>query len=80
MTTTDEATFQVVVSELDDKHYVNFNVSDPSEYWQKGYFQVSNFSAQQLIKTTEDFLAEKNNTTGDIDTSSKAVDEGDSPY
>ncbi|WP_293751960.1 DUF4340 domain-containing protein [uncultured Paraglaciecola sp.] len=80
VTTTDETTFQVVVSELDGNHYVNFNVSDPSEYWQKGYFQVSNFSAQQLMKTTEDFLVEENNTTGDIDTSSKAVDEGDSPY
>ena len=27
--------FQVVVSELDDKHFVNFFSSNQTEYWQK---------------------------------------------
>ena len=78
--TSDGTIFQVVVSELDDKHYVNFSVSEPTEYWQKVFFQVSNFTAQQLIKTKDDFLAEKSTTAVSRDTSSKAVDEGDSPY
>jgi hypothetical protein len=78
--TADQRTFHVIVSELEDKHFVNFSSNDQSEYWQKWYYQVSNFSAQQLIKTVDDFLAEENATTSNSDTSSQAVDEGDSPF
>jgi hypothetical protein len=81
--TTDNRIFQLVISELDDKHFVNFSSSEQSEYWQKWFYQVSNFSAQQLIKTLEDFLAEQSDTTNNnetIPTSPTSVDEGDSPY
>lgn len=78
--TTDERVFQVVVSERDDKHFVTFSSSDPSEYWQKWYYQVSNFSAQQLIKTRDDFLAEQSATTSNSDASLQSIEEGDSPF
>tara|TARA_R110002167_G_scaffold159069_1_gene354578 strand:- start:946 stop:1971 length:1026 start_codon:yes stop_codon:yes gene_type:complete len=80
VSTSDEKIFQVIVSELDDKHYVNFSSNDQPEYWQKWYYQVSNFSAQQLIKTLDDFLAEQNATTNNSDPSPETVDEGDSPF
>lgn len=77
--TTDNNIFQVVVSELDDKHFVNFSTSEQSEYWQKIYYQVSNFSAQQLIKTVDDFLAEENTALNKSETTQTPVDEGESP-
>jgi hypothetical protein len=80
VSTSDEKIFQIIVSELDDKHYVNFSSNDQSEYWQKWYYQVSNFSAQQLIKTQDDFLAEQSPTTSNLETSPETVDEGDSPF
>ena len=78
--TADQRTFQVIVSEFDDKHFVNFSSKEHSEYWQKWYYQVSNFAAQQLIKTRDDFLAEESSTTSNSDISPQAVDEGDSPF
>jgi hypothetical protein len=78
--TADQRIFQVVVSELDDKHFVNFSSYDQSEYWQKWFYQVSNFSAQQLIKTIDDFLAEESSNTSNSDVSLQSVDEGDSPF
>lgn len=78
--TADNRIFQVVVSELDDKHFVKFNASEQSEYWQKWYYQVSNFSAQQLVKTVEDFLAAENAKTNNNEASQTIVDEGESPF
>jgi hypothetical protein len=78
--TADQSTFQVIVSEFDDKHFVNFSSKDHSAYWQKWYYQVSNFAAQQLIKTRDDFLAEENSTTSNSEISPPAMDEGDSPF
>jgi hypothetical protein len=79
VSTIDEKIFQVVVSELDDKHFVNFSTREQSEYWQQWYYQISNFSAQQLIKTLDDFLAEENATESASNIISQAVEEGDSP-
>ena len=62
VSTADNKIFQVIVSELDDKHFVNFSSKGQSEYWQNWYYQVSNFSAQQLIKTLDDFLVQQNNS------------------
>jgi hypothetical protein len=76
--TVDQKIFQVVVTKIDDKHFVNFISSGQPEYWQKWYYQVSNFSAQQLIKTLDDFLAEQNPTTSD--TRPQPIEEGESPY
>lgn len=76
--TVDQKIFQVVVTKIDDKHFVNFISNDQPEYWQKWYYQVSNFSAQQLIKTLDDFLAEQNPTTSD--TRPQPIEEGESPY
>jgi hypothetical protein len=71
--------FQVVVSELDDKYFVNFFSSNRTEYWQKWTYQVSNFSAQQLIKTVDDFLEQEEIITSISDTTYQTVNEGDSP-
>ena len=79
VSTAEENVFQVVVSELNDKHFVNFSATGQSEYWQKGYYQISNFSAQQLIKTVDDFLAEETSSTVTSSNVSQAVEEGDSP-
>jgi hypothetical protein len=79
VTTIEYDIFQVVVSELEDKHFVKFSASDSPEYWQTFYFQVSNFSAQQLIKSLDDFLAEENATTGNNDLIPEMIEEGDSP-
>jgi hypothetical protein len=71
--------FQVVVSELDNKYFVNFFSSNQTEYWQKWTYQVSNFSAQQLIKTIDDFLEQEEAITSNSDTKYQNVDEDDSP-
>jgi hypothetical protein len=73
-------TFQVFVSEQGDKQFVNFSSNGQSEYWQNWYYQISNFSAQQLTKTLDDFLAEENTTTTNSDTRLQTVEEGDSPH
>jgi hypothetical protein len=80
VSTSDGKIFQVFVSEFNDKYYVNFSSNDQPEYWQKWYYQVSKFSAQQLVKTLDDFLAEQSTTTSNSETSPDTVDEGDSPY
>jgi hypothetical protein len=77
--TAEQKIFQMVVSELDDKYYVNFTSKGPPDYWQKWYYQISNFSAKQLIKTLDDFLVEEIKTTIPSNNSTQAVDEGDSP-
>lgn len=77
--TADNSIFQVMVSEIDGKHFVNFSSSEESEYWQKWYYQVSNFSAQQLIKSVDNFLAEENAAANNNETRQTSVDEGESP-
>lgn len=71
---------KLVVSEMNDNHLVSFHSDLPSEYWYKWHYQISNFSAQQLIKTTEDFLAEKSESLmNDTIDNTQTVDEGESP-
>jgi hypothetical protein len=72
--------FQVVVSQSDDKYFVHFEANDPTDYWHKWYYQVSQFSAQQLVKTMDDFLKEEPNNTKDSKAEPTSVDEGESPY
>jgi hypothetical protein len=67
-----------VVSELDDKHFVNFSSNGPPEYWHQWYYQISYFSAQQLIKRLDDFLVEEN-TTKNNETKPQTIEEGESP-
>jgi hypothetical protein len=79
--TAEGTVFQVIVSEVDNKYFVNFISDGQSEYWQKWLYQVSYFSAQQLIKTLDDFLLEKSTTpaTSDINIRPQSIEEGDSP-
>ncbi|MFT4808599.1 MAG: hypothetical protein ACI9LX_001930 [Paraglaciecola sp.] len=79
LSTTDQKIFQVVVSELNDAYFVNFSATNQTEYWQKWYYQVSNFSAQQLIKTLDDFLAQEDPINSNSDRLHQAIDEGDAP-
>lgn len=76
---TGDKIFQIIISELDDKYFVNFIASGPTEYWLEWYYQVSNFSAQQLIKTLDDFLAVQSTAKGSSDIEPNIVEEGDSP-
>lgn len=71
---------RLVVSEMDGNHLVSFPTEFPNEYWHNWHYQVSNFSAQQIVKTPEDFLAQKNPalTAEDLDKSNN-VEEGESP-
>ncbi|WP_158967587.1 DUF4340 domain-containing protein [Paraglaciecola sp. L3A3] len=50
--------FKLIVSKAKDIYYLNFSSDNAQEYWQNYYYQVSTFSAQQLNKQVEDFLAE----------------------
>ncbi|MFT5924153.1 MAG: hypothetical protein ACI9LE_001146 [Paraglaciecola sp.] len=77
--TTDQNIFEVVVSELNDEYFVNFSATNQTEYWQKWYYRVSNFTAQQLIKTLEDFLAQEESIISNNDSLPQVIDEGDSP-
>lgn len=75
--THEDSIFKVVVSGLKDKYFVNFTSTDQSQYWQKWYYQISYFSAQQLIKTTDDFLSDKNALKSPMETNLQVVAESD---
>ncbi|MBL4631757.1 MAG: DUF4340 domain-containing protein [Paraglaciecola sp.] len=79
VSTTDQEIFQLVVSALDGKHFVSFSAREKSKYWQKWHYQISHFSAQQLIKTMDDFLVEQSSITNDDEKKPQAIDEGDAP-
>ncbi|MEP1447082.1 MAG: DUF4340 domain-containing protein [Paraglaciecola sp.] len=78
--TDEQQVFQVVVSELENRHFVNFTSNQQPEYWQKWYYQVSNFSAQQLLKTVDDFLEEPSESKNATEASPQMVDEGEAPF
>lgn len=56
--TFDGEQIQLSLLELEDKHYVRFTANQSHAYWQGTTYQISGFSANQLAKQTEDFLAE----------------------
>ncbi|MFQ3192069.1 MAG: hypothetical protein ACI936_003220 [Paraglaciecola sp.] len=80
VSTEDNNVFQVAVSELDDKYLVSFSSESNSEYWQQWYYQISNFSAKQLIRTSNDLLAKENTILSNINKTNKNIEEGKSPY
>ena len=47
-----------VVAEAEEAHFVRLSSGQTDEYWQQWQFQVSDFTAQQLSKTLDDFLAD----------------------
>jgi hypothetical protein len=77
--TTQDKIFHVVVSELGSKHFVRFSSNGQSEYWHHWNYQISNFSAQQLIKTQDNFLAQEVSPDNRTETTYEAVEEGKSP-
>ncbi|WP_102796629.1 DUF4340 domain-containing protein [Bowmanella denitrificans] len=58
MVTFDGQQVDIALLQKDDKHYVRFTTSTGQPYWQGLTYQISGFSANQLAKTREDFLAE----------------------
>lgn len=80
VSTADNHIFQVVVSGRDDKYFVNFSANNQTEYWQNWYYQISHFSAQQLIKTLDEFLATESTEPTLDSTNQQHLDEGDSPH
>jgi hypothetical protein len=79
VSTADNNVFQVIVSELDDKHIISFSSASHSEYWQQRYYQISHFSAQQLIRTLNDFTTEEVPTLSNTQNMSQSIEEGESP-
>ena len=79
VSTQEKNVFQVVVSELDDKYLVSFSSDSNSEYWQQWYYQISNFSAKQLIRTSDDFLSNESTIVTNINKTYQSIEEGESP-
>lgn len=80
--TLDDVVFQATISKLHDQHYIRFTSETLSEYWLNWRYQISHFSAQQLIKSNEDFLAsiEVEDTVGnDVSQEVQVIEEGESP-
>ncbi|WP_299075507.1 DUF4340 domain-containing protein [uncultured Paraglaciecola sp.] len=80
VTTAEDQLFKLVVSEKDGQYFVNFSSDNQLEYWHMWHYQISHFSAQQLIKTLDDFLAKPNTASSDDTSQPDVVEEGDSPY
>jgi hypothetical protein len=80
VSTEDKNVFQVVISELNDKHLVSFSSESNPEYWQQWYYQVSKLSAKQLVRTSNDFLANENTILSNINKTDKNIEEGMPPY
>lgn len=46
------------LAKADDLHYAAWSVESGSPYWQNWFYQISGFSAGQLLKSPSDFIAE----------------------
>ena len=79
VTTLQGTSFKVTVGQIEAQHYLYFTGENKEIYWQQWVYQVSNFSAQQLIKTVDDFLADQTSSQDD-NVKTVSIDEGESPY
>lgn len=65
------------LAEKDNEFFIRFSSQSLTAYWQNWTYKLSGFSAGQLNKTLEDFLAEPESEVEQIEP--QKVDEGDSP-
>lgn len=56
--TQESGVFNLILSQAKDIHYVHLESTDNHDLWQKGYYQISSYSAQQLNKSIEDFVSD----------------------
>lgn len=77
VTTNDGQIITVELAQLDDSFYARFNSAADSSYWHNWIYQLSSFSAGQLNKTRDDFLADAE--VPSIAPEQQNVDEGESP-
>ncbi|MFT2092995.1 DUF4340 domain-containing protein [Paraglaciecola sp. 2405UD69-4] len=78
---TDGMFFTLNLGKKGDDNIVYFSNFDGVPYWGAWAYQVSNFTAQQLIKSLSDFLEDKSSNQSEVDTSVEqySIDEGESP-
>lgn len=73
----DDKSLTISLAKQGEDHFVRFSSVFLNEYWQNYIYQISSFSAGQLNKTLEDFLAEMPEETSEAETS--MIDEGEAP-
>lgn len=49
---------KLALAKDDDAHYAVYSVDSGSPYWQNWFYKISGFSAGQLLKSAQDFVAE----------------------
>lgn len=69
---------QLKIASVDNDYYVQFSSSALDAYYLDWTYKVSAFSAQQLLKSKDDFLSELSDT-GDVKSPTLKIDEGDAP-
>jgi hypothetical protein len=81
VTTFDGQSFTVALAQDNDKVYMRFSSASTKDYWQQWIYVISNFAAEQLDKTQNDFLMPAPDDKPDsIMPGTRAVDEGESPF
>jgi hypothetical protein len=69
---------QLKIGSVENDYYVQFSSPTLNGYYLDWIYKVSSFSAQQLLKTKDDFLTELTDTSGAKSPTLK-IDEGDAP-
>ncbi|MFQ3198553.1 MAG: hypothetical protein ACI8R9_001815 [Paraglaciecola sp.] len=73
--------FTAQLAKDNDKVYMRFSSALTKDYWLQWIYVISIFSAEQLDKTQNDFLMQAQDDKPDsIIPSTRAVDEGESPF
>lgn len=73
--------FKLTLGKRDGQHFIHFSSLDGDYYWSHWVYQISNFSAQQLVKSMKDFLKDNSSaqTESDSEVTQYSIDEGESP-
>ncbi|MEP2650797.1 MAG: DUF4340 domain-containing protein [Paraglaciecola sp.] len=77
----ENVSLRLVVGKIKEQHFVYLSTTDENPYWSNWIYQISSFSAQQLVKSMSDFIKDKpSSETGSDSTFMQfSIDEGESP-
>ncbi|MGS2721888.1 DUF4340 domain-containing protein [Paraglaciecola aestuariivivens] len=75
--TQDAESISIRLYKQDEQHYVKFEHADKVPYWHGWYYSVSSFSAQQLIKSNQDFLLDTEEQASQENKT--VIEEGEAP-
>ncbi|WP_088331737.1 DUF4340 domain-containing protein [Lacimicrobium sp. SS2-24] len=50
----------LALAKAEEQYYVSYSLESGTAYWQNSFYQISGFSAGQLLKGQADFMAEEN--------------------